>query len=468
VASDDGDETEGSSGGIGGIRGQWATLGLIGLNVSVFLAMMLAGASPLFVSNMGDLVGAGAVEPLHVWDGEVWRLFVACFVHLGIWHLALNMWVLWQLGRALEHMVGGSRLLLIYASSGVFGFAVSLALHSGPTAGASGAVFGVTGALLALALLVRHGRLGRVLFSALLPFVLATFVLGILVPFVDNTAHVGGILFGALLGFGLSAGDRSFLGQAEGDHAIGPRERVLGLVALLVSGLLFAAVTVYAVRPVLSPRYHAVMGLADLAAHRLADAEQHEKRAKALGPNDAATLFLEGRVAEEKGNAAEARRLITLGIKRLDEKDMGDAFKAAIVTLSLAGGDDEVPFSDPKTMNSVCDAMIAMLGTTSSPEVKNDCAWVKLKAPAVHDEKTGLVLARQAVADSGGKDANNLQTLAEALAQNGDAAEGLALMEKLAAEGRGDELPGGQSFLDSECKRLKALAAQQRKRVGSP
>src|SRR5689334_5099387 len=93
------DDDEGSEDEPGSRR--MVTWVLVGLNVSVFMAMTLAGASP-WLATLGDVASAGGVEPAHLWQGEVWRLLTACFVHLGIWHLALNMWVLWQLGQALE------------------------------------------------------------------------------------------------------------------------------------------------------------------------------------------------------------------------------------------------------------------------------------------------------------------------------------------------------------------------------
>ena len=69
-----------------------------------------------------DALVRGAVDPARVWQGEVWRLLAANFVHIGVWHFGLNMWVLWQVGRAYERLAGGSRTMLVYLSSGIFGF----------------------------------------------------------------------------------------------------------------------------------------------------------------------------------------------------------------------------------------------------------------------------------------------------------------------------------------------------------
>lgn len=471
-------EEEGES---GPLSRRWATWALVALNGSVFLAMVLAGASPLFTSP-GDAMAAGGVDPVRVWNGEVWRLLTACFVHLGIWHLALNMWVLVQLGAALERMIGGARLLLVYLSSGVFGFALSVAVAGKQTAGASGAVFGVTGALLALALLLRHRELGRLLFSALLPFVVATLVLGFLVPMVDNSAHVGGLLFGFALCYGLSAGDRAFLaGHGDGGAMSGAaarRERRLGAIVLVASAVLFVGVVAYGARPVLSPRYQVKAGLEALQSKRLDEARAHARSAARIAPDDGVTFVLLGRIRGETATSdaerAEGSRLLEEALKRFDDKEPAKALGAAEIELGLLGGGTaELPYNDPKTVDALCDATLALLdnpagpgpraGPTPAPEVKNECAWLKLKAAdaTVHDPAAALGLARAAVRESEGKDANIVHTLAEALAQTGDPEEGLAILERLAAEGREGELPGGADFLASERRRVKRLVEEK-------
>jgi membrane associated rhomboid family serine protease len=455
---------------------RWATWALVALNSSVFLAMVLAGASPLYVAG-GDAVAAGAVDPVRVWSGEVWRLLMACFVHLGIWHLALNMWVLLQLGRALEEMIGGARFLLVYLSSGVFGFAASLAVRGSPTAGASGAVFGVTGGLLALALLLRHRQLGRLLFRALLPFVVATILLGVLVRMVDNSAHVGGLLFGFLLTWGLSAGDRQLLdpgggpGVANRDARGGPRERRLGALALIGSAAIFLAVVAYSARPVLSPRYQVKSGLEALLGKRVDEARERARAAARIAPDDGVTFALLARIREETATndeeRAEASRLMLEAMRRFGDARAGQEPEKALLTAQvelgvLGGGTEDLPFNDTRTVNALCEAALELQrteGTAPAPVLKNECAWLKLRAPdpSVKAPGAALILAREAVHESEGKDASILHTLAEAHAQTGDPAEGLAILEKLSAEGRGKELPGGADFLRAERHRLKRM-----------
>ena len=471
-----------------GLRDRWATIALLGVNVCVFLAMLLAGANPMYTG--GAALAAGGVEPSLVWQGEVWRFLSACFVHLGIWHIAMNGWVLWQLGPTLERFCGGSRMLLIYLSTGVFGFAMSTSLRAGPSAGASGAIFGITGALLAIALMLRsssreqaeHGELGRMLLQALVPFVGVTLLLGFLVPGIDNMAHVGGLVFGVIVGYGLSAGDPALFGEAS-THA-----RARGAAALVGGALLFLVVTAYGARPVLSPHYHAVAGLGDLRARDLNSARTHAAAAARLGAEDASTFILLGRLRADSAAAGpagdadrtEAVRLVREGLKRTGRDDVTSSFTTALATLSLTGGTQELPFSDLRTVDALCTAALLahederarMNAATAAgdaadqaAELENACAWLRLKAPdaSLRDPVGALALARRAVLNSEGKNASIVHTLAEALAQNGQPEEALAYLEKIAAQGGADELPQGQAFLTSERERIKRMVSAARR-----
>ncbi|MDP2340010.1 MAG: rhomboid family intramembrane serine protease [Deltaproteobacteria bacterium] len=469
---------------------RWGTISLILLNLAVGLVMAWAGVSVL-MSSPGDIIAFGAVEPARLWSGEVWRLFTACFVHVGTWHLGLNLWVLWQVGRALERLVGTPRLVLIYVASGIFGFALSVALMPGLTAGASGAVFGVTGALLAIASLTRQRALGRFLLTSFVPFVVATFALGALLPMVNNVAHFGGLLMGFVLTYGLSAGDRSFADVdpvtkgAGAAVAISPREKQLGLAALIVSVLGFAVVTAYAVDPRWSPRFHAIMGLRALHTAQLAqptappkvseeltDAKAHAARAIELAPDDAATLLLSARLLEHEGKEDEAHAVAVAafaGFQGSGERYAG--FERAITELGLAepeGHDDgEMPFSDGFTVRALCTAALDDVKVDTSkapaPALKNACAWLLLRAheQAIRDPARALPLAKEAYEESGKSEAAITHTYAAALAQNDAAAEGLALLERLVVTGESDGLDRG--FLAAERERLQKLSEVQRR-----
>ena len=180
----------------------WATRTLVGANVLVWLAMLAAGADPM-VPDSELLVDWGAnLLPLTV--DQPWRLFTATLLHAGLVHLGFNMWVLWDAGRIAERFYGSLQFLLIYQVSGFFGSLASLffAARTGISVGASGAIFGVVGALLA-ALFTKESKLPPGLAagmrSSMLMFVGYSLFMGFVARFIDNAAHIGGLVSGFLV-----------------------------------------------------------------------------------------------------------------------------------------------------------------------------------------------------------------------------------------------------------------------------
>jgi membrane associated rhomboid family serine protease len=174
------------------------------LNIGVFVwAEYFAGGS----SNPSTLLRFGAVEPFHVWAGEYWRLVTCMFVHVGLVHVAVNTYMSIGWSTALERALGRGRFLLLYLLAGIGGSCTSVVvgfLHNPHTsAGASGALFGVVGATLALRR--RQFADNRSFFadrgvrSIALQFGILTVVGLTVLPF-DNAAHVGGLVTGAVLG----------------------------------------------------------------------------------------------------------------------------------------------------------------------------------------------------------------------------------------------------------------------------
>lgn len=169
--------------------------------------MLLNGAG-LWHSPNGVQLAWGANFGPATQDGEWWRLGTAMFLHFGVLHLLINMWALWDGGQWVERMYGPFRFTLLYATAGLFGNLLSLVMHAGQavSGGASGAIFGVYGALLSY---LWHQRRFlrpdefRWLFWGALGFSGLTIVFGLLIPGIDNAAHVGGLLSGLLLGRGL-------------------------------------------------------------------------------------------------------------------------------------------------------------------------------------------------------------------------------------------------------------------------
>lgn len=181
----------------------FVTPAIITLNVLVFLAMLVRGVPFLQPSAQQVLPWGADFGPL-VASGQWWRIIAACFLHFGIVHIAVNMYVLWQVGSFTERLFGNLRFALLYMIAGVGGNIAGLYFHPFAVgAGASGAIFGVFGALLAY-LLVQRGVVPRaaatgITRSALL-FVAYNLIAGFARPETDQVAHVGGIFTGFLAG----------------------------------------------------------------------------------------------------------------------------------------------------------------------------------------------------------------------------------------------------------------------------
>jgi rhomboid protease GluP len=171
-------------------------------NVLVFVVMLFKGAGFWHSPNTVQLAWGANFGPA-TQDGEWWRLGTAMFLHFGIIHLLMNVWSLWDAGQLVERMYGHLRFSVIYVISGLTGNLLSLVIqgNSAVSGGASGAIFGIYGALLTFlwrerASLAPHEF--RWLFWGALAFSLVTIVLGFIVPGIDNSAHIGGFITGIL------------------------------------------------------------------------------------------------------------------------------------------------------------------------------------------------------------------------------------------------------------------------------
>ncbi|MCU0976696.1 MAG: rhomboid family intramembrane serine protease [Steroidobacteraceae bacterium] len=180
-----------------------ATPVLVGVNVLVFAVMAAAGAGILRPDAAVHIRFGSNLGPLTL-DGEWWRLATAVFIHFGILHLAFNMWALWDAGRLVERLYGTARFVLVYAVAGLAGSIASLAWNPAVnSAGASGAIFGVFGALLAFLLDSRNGVPHLLLVQLrrnALVFIVLAIGFGFVYPGIDNAAHLGGLAAGVLMG----------------------------------------------------------------------------------------------------------------------------------------------------------------------------------------------------------------------------------------------------------------------------
>lgn len=166
---------------------------LAAITAAVFVVQLLTGGA---IDSLLTF-WAPALYPDITGAFQPWRLITGMFLHAGFWHIGLNMLALWMIGRILEPMLGHGRFLALYLISGVGGFVfVSLIAFSTPVVGASGAIFGLLGALLVIG---RH--IGADLTGILIVLGI-NLVIGFLPGFqISWQAHVGGLLAGALVGF---------------------------------------------------------------------------------------------------------------------------------------------------------------------------------------------------------------------------------------------------------------------------
>jgi rhomboid protease GluP len=180
----------------------WVSWTLLGINILVWLAMTLAGGS----TDSQVLLDFGAKYGPAILRGEYWRLFTSMFLHIGIMHLGLNSYALYALGPEVERFFGRGRYLVIYLLSGFLSSITSYLISSNLAAGASGAIFGMVGALAAFYLHEREalGTLGQRRLNNLVSVVVINLIIGFTVPNIDNAAHIGGLVVGLVIGWVLS------------------------------------------------------------------------------------------------------------------------------------------------------------------------------------------------------------------------------------------------------------------------
>lgn len=178
------------------------TMGIIGINALVFVWLSFFGMT----EDAGYMLEHGAMfVPLVLGNHEYYRLITSMFLHFGFSHLMNNMVMLFFLGSILEEEIGGFKYFLLYFVSGLAGNLLSAAmdLKTGEfvvSAGASGAIFGVIGALLII-VAKNHGHLRTLNGRGMVFMVVCSLYHGFTSTGVDNMAHIGGLAAGILLAF---------------------------------------------------------------------------------------------------------------------------------------------------------------------------------------------------------------------------------------------------------------------------
>jgi rhomboid protease GluP len=174
------------------------TLVILGINVVVFLLMTFAGGS----TNKEVLLDFGASFSPYFRRGEYWRLVMPMFLHIGWLHLIVNSYALFLLGPILERVYRSGRFALLYVAAGMGSSALSMSMSRNVAAGASGAIFGIAGAMLVAGYLHRDvipPHWGRALGRGILPFIVLNLILGFSIKGIDYWGHLGGLLTGIVL-----------------------------------------------------------------------------------------------------------------------------------------------------------------------------------------------------------------------------------------------------------------------------
>lgn len=241
-------------------RGTPLTYSILAFNIVIYLLLAAASAAPLRMLISGQdpltLIAFGAKTNFHLGQLHQWfRLVTPIFIHIGLIHLVSNSYALLIAGPLVERLFGSARFLLIYLLAGIGGVAGSFIGHSWqrqslftPGAGASGALFGLFGVLFVVGFKYRSElppAFRRAFGSGVLPVIAINLFIGLTVPFIDNAAHVGGLISGTILALGVP-----YLRPGQ-EHGSRLDTAILALCALTVALCFFRA---YQSRPPMPPR----------------------------------------------------------------------------------------------------------------------------------------------------------------------------------------------------------------------
>ena len=279
------------------------TVVLIALNTLIYLLMAYESRS--FLNFAPELLldwgaNAGALTS----GGQWWRLLTSTFEHGGLLHIALNMWCLYSLGWLAELLFGRSRFTLLYLMCGIGGSLGSICWHgNGVSVGASGAIFGIAGALIPAMLLHSNQQLRTLLkgqLTSIALFVFYNLAFGAAASGIDNAAHIGGLLTGLVLGVAFPTGSDRY-------RPIGRLRVAAGTLIMLLA---FSGAAIFAKHR--SEPYVEIEKASDAHQHGNDNAAiDHAKRAVAGIPDNAHAQFMLGTLLLNAHRYAEAVEPLT-------------------------------------------------------------------------------------------------------------------------------------------------------------
>ena len=178
------------------------TYAILVLNVMIFVFGIAYG-------HQNDMINMFGNNYLLVRNGEFYRLFTCMFLHSNLLHLVCNMYALWMLGPTVERYYGRLKYSFVYIASGLLGSLFSCAFmgENSISIGASGAIFGLMGSIAYFTFYYRATLQGTVR-NQIIPVIVANLLIGVLVPGIDMSAHIGGLVAGFLASMAIGIGDK--------------------------------------------------------------------------------------------------------------------------------------------------------------------------------------------------------------------------------------------------------------------
>lgn len=190
---------------------------LMAINILIFLVGNIG-----YYTKSFDLFSFLALNRLDVSQGEIYRLLTSAFTHMDIFHISMNMYALYIIGSQIETFIGKWKYLTIYLISGITGSLLSCVVNTGWSLGASGAIFGLMGALLYFGY---HYRLylDNILKTQIIPLIMINLAIGFIVPSIDNAAHIGGLVGGLFATMAVGVKNKSY-----------KTDRINGIICLII------------------------------------------------------------------------------------------------------------------------------------------------------------------------------------------------------------------------------------------
>lgn len=295
----------------------------VAMNALVFIAMAISGVSA-FQPTSPELIRWGANYGPLTLGGQPWRLLSNIFLHIGIVHIALNMWCLWSLGELAESLYGHVTFAFVYLTTGIAASIASVWWRpGGVSAGASGAIFGIAGALVASYYLGDFSLPQDVVKTYLrrvVKFSAYNLVIGAMSGHIDNAAHIGGLVCGLALGAVIAR--------------IAPeRENWTGRIAIYALGLVLVATPIFWLKTAKGYDVHIQNGFAALRDSDFDRALTEFQKAVAARPKDVAARIdlAHAHYQKEQFGKAEAELQAALA---LDPKNEEVAYRLGTVYLA--------------------------------------------------------------------------------------------------------------------------------------